>query len=735
MVYDNPARAVSTTSSPASGTASLPGRELLVRLGRAVQRATIYPPSHPAVRTATSPVYAEIGALLGAHPQVVIGITTERLLVGTGDAPPAEFEVSWLSKRLAARGIASIAFDRSLEADDTMRLVSWLAHGEELAPGVTPPAFSGVVVVPVDMSHARFREAPMQEDDAAEANIVWRAMARALVGDWPALLEDEPPAPAAVASRALELIDINEGTGVSELAGRLFGLAPEVTALGPNVEETVKRRLGEFVGALSPELRGQLLTVAPSDDPAKLELLTQLIDRFPRAQVMEVISNLQVTPGDTNQKFLAMLVKLVNVAAADPLLTEAVEERFRQAGLPADIAYLEAPEAQRVLEELFAKSIQAGGSPTPASYQNKLDEISRSTTGGPRRYDPGRNVDPASADDVALEVGHIALQLLGDGEIVDRVACLGRVEGSLPRFLTAGRFDTLVRVHEACERLTAEADVDRRVVELAGKITQFFPAPDTVTATVEAIGKGVVSPGATLYGLARAAGTPLVAGLVDAVGERREGDARGRFAQALLSLDPDVVRAVVTTTYRREPGKARSLLAAVSGLGVAALGDVAILFIGDDDNAVRFDAFRILFENGLSPARSETVLRKALEDRSPRIVDLALAELAARAPSTGPALLGGFLSLRSSADWERHQRRAVALLLQAGTPAACAVLVDALGRRHRRLGGAARRVSFDIVEGLEDRGDAAEGRAVHAYRRSPAGLLGRLLGQGRRAAR
>jgi len=333
---------------------------------------------------------------------------------------------------------------------------------------------------------------------------------------------------------------------------------------------------------------------------------------------------------------------------------------------------------------------------------------------------------------VALEVAQIAIQLLGEGEPGDRVASLARVERDLPRLLAADRYEALVQAHEACARIDgAEGVADPRVGPLARSIRDFYSAPTTLAATVEAIGRGAIGPDATLYGLARAAGTPLVTALVDAVAERRDGSTRARLGQALLSLDAEMVRSVVTATYRREPAKARALLAAINGLGVSALGDIAVLFIGDQDSAVRHDAFRMLFASGLSPARCETMLRKALEDDAARIVDLALSEVASRPPSAPHRLLGDFLASRSAAQWERQQHRAVSLLLQAATREARAALSEALDRGHRRIGGAARRVCFGIVEGLEGVEDPGAKAACAAYRRSLAGLLGRFLGQGR----
>lgn len=736
MIQDDPARTIAAPKTVAGPPASRPGQELLIHLSRAVQRASIYPPGHPAVRGASLLLHNAVATLLEEVSQVAVGVTRERVFVGIGRDSPNEFEPSWLSRRLAARGIASVAFDRGLVSDEAMRLVSWLALSDELVPGVAPPAFTGALVVPIDFSHARFRDAPMQRDDEAEADVVWRAMAQTLVGDWEGLGGDTPPAPADLARRALELIDRYEGTGAGELAGRLFGLAPDVAALSPEVQDTVKRRLGEFVAALSPELRLQLLTVVPADDPSKLDLICQLLDRLPSAQVIEVIQNVQFSRGDTNHKFLTLMVKLVNVAAASPVLAEAVEERFSREGLPVDIAYLEAPDVQRVLEELLAKPSQPLEPWTPEAYEAQLNALARPSTVVSRRRASDRYVDPLSADLVALEVGHIALQLLDDAHAAERVACVARVERDLPRFLDAGRFDTLVRAHESTTRMLADGRAeDPRTIAHARAVEKFFPLSDTVGVVVGAIANGTLASGATLSTIAAASGPPLVEALVDATADTGDPGPRGRLAEALLSLDPDVVRSVVKAVYRREREKACALLAALSGLPGQAFADVALLYVTDREGSVRLDAYRLLFNGGLSPARFDSVARRALADADAGVVDLALHELAAQPPAGRTGILGEFLASRSASRWERQHLRAAALLGEAGTPEAKTALADVLDRSRWRLGAAARRVAFAIAERLDADEDEAVVAAVRGYRRSAAGVLGRLLGQGRGGSR
>jgi hypothetical protein len=722
-------------ATPASPPLALEGRELLIRLSRAVQRATIYPANHPAVRGTTGPFFEAAAAHLKLHPQVIVGVTRERVLVGTGDAPPVEYESSWLSRRLSARGIASIAFNPNLTADEAVRLVTWLAGGDELGPDSPAPHFDGAVVSAVDFAHVRFHEAPLEAAESVEAAMVWQSISQTLVGEWHNLVGELPPAPVDVARCALEAIDGHEGTGVRGLASRLFGLGAEIAALPPVVQDAVKQRLGEFVAALTPELRGQLLTVVSSDDPGKIEVLSQLVDRLPRAQVIEVIHNLEITRGGSNHKFLDLMVKLVSVAASDPALAEAVDERCRQQGLPPDLAYLDAPEVKRVLEEMFAVPREVLGPVSPDEYQSRLESLTYTAAGLPRQYDPGRQVDPQATDTVSMQVALIALQVMDGGSTGDKVASLSRLERELPHFLAAGRFDTLAKVYEASQQVfESGAAVDDAVSAQAGAIEEFFRRPETTAAVVEAFTNDDVPGNAPLHVLARAGGPKMAEAALLAIMGSREPAGRRRLTAALHTLDPDVVRSVLAAIYHREPGKARALLAAVSSDDAPVPAEVALIFVGDNDPGVRLDSYRLLLAGSLTPARFESLVRRALDDVSPRIIDLALGQLEKRSPMPGARALGEFLSDASAARWERQQRRAVELLARSGDAAACAALATSLDTRHRRFDAPSRRVSLAMATALGGCEDAVAQAASRAYRRSPAGMLGRLLGDARRGA-
>jgi hypothetical protein len=179
--------------------------DLLTRFARAIQRATIYPTGHPATRVATAPLVDTLTVLLRGFPQVIVGVTTDHMFVGTGTEDAVAHEMPWLSARLSALDIATIRFDSALSVADVEGLIGWIASAED-APATEPPRFAGCQVTKIDYAATRFSERAVDTSRLRPEEVAWRSISRALLADWSPAEDGEEPDTAAVPSSQLPII-------------------------------------------------------------------------------------------------------------------------------------------------------------------------------------------------------------------------------------------------------------------------------------------------------------------------------------------------------------------------------------------------------------------------------------------------------------------------------------------------------------------------------------------------
>ena len=704
-----------------------------VRLSKALQRAVIYPPGHPSVLHAAGPFLEGLRALLRSSPTVIVGVTRDALFVGSDPSHARPFASPWLSARLSGQNIASISLDGSLSEGEAQRLLAWLAAGEALGPDTDAPRFEGCEIARVDFSAARFREERHTAASLPPEELAWQTIARGLAGHTHHAPADLPSSPSELADWVRAGIEHLEGTGIHDVGDRIVTAGAHLANLPEPVRATVKAKLSEFVSALSPELRGQVLTAAPTDAPEKLDLLSHVVDHLPSAQVVDVVKNLEFARGGSTHQFMSLMLKLTSLSASDANVADALEARYAQEGGQGRLLGVDGAQTRRVLEQLLRPRPDDVVGVNPDDYQRRLEDLSvTAPTARPHHFDPSRHVDPREPDAVAAHIGRIALYLLRtDAEPDDTSVFCECLRDQLPSYLAKRDFQLLGDIVVQFMSLSASGDPRAAADALNG--LAFFSEPATVTAVLDAVLTDTSDNSAPLMILARAGGTAFVDALLGALEAHDDRQSWKRAAALLPTLDFDVIRASFGRAYKADPRRARgllSLLHAASGLPVVV--DVALLFLGDTDPAVRLDAYQLLFASRLSAARFDTLLRRALEDSESPIVRLALDEAERRAPPPKPETLARFLDT-ASPDRVEFQRRAVAILAAQRTKEARDTMIETLARRAKSFDAPARQVSRSLALALEDLGGADAQRAVRAWRWSPAGMLAWAIGSGSRS--
>ena len=680
---------------------------------------------------AARPVVEALAHLLETVPTLLLVFTSEGVFVGTHPEDVQPHEATWLSSRLTARGVASLAFAGGLSEEDAQRLIAWLATDEELRPRVEAPSFGACVITGIDYSRAQFREAPATREHGLPAALAWRGVARSLTDDWSSPDSEVPSTPDELAHRVLGMLERQEGAGVGELNQRLVGVTSQLAGLSDDVRAAVKGRLAEFLGALTPELRERLLTATPRDDAPKLDLLTQLVDRLPRSCVVDMVSHLKFERGGSTHQFMALILKLTGIASGDSAVAEALASRCRREGLPLDPASLNAPQAQQALEQVLTPRAGDVDDINPREYQAQLEALS---TKDLRRGRPAsasdRHSDPRDARCVSGQAARIALYLLqsSEGEDGDTEVCLARVQQEFPHQLAERRLDLLGEAAGVFQLVAQTGVRDSAVVHRAQAGLEFF-ASAAVVDEVVAFAESAADPASgPLMVLARAGGVAGAEAVLTRLSRRPAREVASRLGALLGGLNPPVCRSALRGLYHRAPSVARPIVSALLAVGggptLAGLGQE---LLDDADAAVRADACRLAFSSP-GAVQVEAVLARALQDDDARVAEVGIDAVEHHETLLGASALWAFLAARRPASVALLQHRLVRVLARHPAPRARLILIDALGHRQSRFDRAGRLLSRSIAVALERTGGMDGAAAVNAWRRSPAGLVSRLLG-------
>ena len=735
---DEPSLAPPATEPP--GTAALrdaaparrPNREvslMLRRLSRAVQRASIYPEDHPAVRQAVDSLVEAAAPLLRESTLSTI-VARERLLAAHGLSEAYAYSVPWLSARLYDRGVASLTLDSALDANAARRLAQLLATPGRISDAEAATPVPGTRITCFDCSRARFREQPTGGSAVAtEAEFVWGAIANALAADWCVSTPSDgsAPEPVDLADRIRASMASREGTGVTDLSRRVIAQGGRLAQLPEPVRAIVRQKLAAFVARLAPELRGQLLTAVPSDDPEKLALLVELVDALPSYDMLEVMQNVDLTTGSAPRQFLTLLRKLVTLAASEPKAAAAAEAAVDRLGLPSHLLPPGDSELRTLMGQLLSHNLDVPGW-VPESYRQRIEELAQRLQTSDE-YDLDDLPDLADAEAISAHVNDIALHLLrADPGGAGSAAYLRRLRDQAPRELDAGHLTTLGEIAGIIERLrAARRDLPAETSRLAQDYLTFCGQRHTVEATLAFIEQSGDTPDDAMVTLLRVGGPPAASAAVSRLIRSGNDAARDRLAAALVRLPDEIFKAAVRPRLAAEPLLARTVLGALYRVdherGLELAEDLSTHACAD----VRLRGLELLFREKLTSARFDRLLRQALEDADPRVVAFGVDRACARRPTAGIPAMTAFLGAIRGPRFTSFQCQVVRLLADLQSIEARDALAAAIAGRRRAFDAPSRRVSVAIAAALDRVGDDAASNAVRAWRRSPAGLWSWLL--------
>jgi hypothetical protein len=691
-------------------------RSVLARLSRAVQRASIYPAGHPAVSHGLGPLVDTLASLLADGP-VSFAIGRTRILVASGTNPPTEHESPWLATRLFDKGISAIVVEEVLDAQEISRLVAWLARTAD-TPSSDQPGFTGVRLSRFDGSRVRFHETDtFSAEPTPAAVLAWHTLTASLA-ELADVSDADRQDPGVLADRLREAILAGEGTGISELSGRLVNLHDQLLEFDTDSRHVSGRKLAALIERLLPELRGSLLVVQTDDDAKKVELVAELLDHLSSPVIHHIVENLGVEHAPVPPAFDRFLRKLARLSLSDPSLAESLDHRFAKAGLPISLLAGADPDSRRTFSDVAADL-----EPTrfvPETYGARLEELidspltSATTPVGTDPTDPG---------EVDRHIGRIARLEAGRDVINhDAPVYLRCLREMAPRDLTRRALDSLADTAELMNRLVSRDDVTGETRALVESTLEFYRTPATVEALLGAIAEAPAALAGSAGVLLGAGGRESARVAVEWLKAASDTTARERVAGALATIDAAVFRETVAPELQSNRRVAESMAGALPAIEPSRAIDLAMHLASNAASEVRRKAFAWLLATPLTSGKLGLVMQKAFDDIDPRVVQVGL-EAARHRPSPGvtEALLK-LVNRRGRVKMQSLQARAVKILVVSG-PEAVKGLAHALGERRVMCSARARRLSLCMAEALGASPESGARAAALAWRTSLASLI------------
>jgi hypothetical protein len=149
---------------------------LITRLTVAFNRRRSYPVTHPLVQQAETQAFDMIVAALAIRPTVAIGVGRDELLLDGEALQNAGASARELAERLRQRGVGGVTFDRHTTIESLRTALSWLApEAGEKPVKASELEIPGVAISPI--AYGRLALGDNDQDGATDVSSIWRALA------------------------------------------------------------------------------------------------------------------------------------------------------------------------------------------------------------------------------------------------------------------------------------------------------------------------------------------------------------------------------------------------------------------------------------------------------------------------------------------------------------------------------------------------------------------------------
>lgn len=654
--------------SPAGLRDSLIGA--LQALFRAFQKSAIYPSGHPSIPEAVQKALCGFSRVLRDQEHVVLGFARDQILFQDEILAETTGALRSLAQLMHNFDLAGLELRRGLDTNEVERLIRFLGEarrerlkGDRLMEALQRESLLYIRAVPIDYQALRFSEGAQRDrGHLSSPSDAWVDLTRALTDPTFSVTEK---AMHHLADDLGQQILAQEGAGVGTLRKQLLVSVRKFSGLRGEQRSMARRRLAAFVNGLSGDLQRDLLRVDASKPRAALTVLNEVAEELPMQGLLGALQDIGTSGGRVPDEMLVLLNKLSRISEGKPQETNLLQQTLESWGLSLQAPTL-STDSRALLSEVLHRRHDAEYN--PESYRSLLDGLSRENLPGVAQASALRYRDPCDPIDVRMHAAEIAVQLLArpDGD-EHRTNLLAYVQNATDFLLQNDAFGT---VHEATLAarahclLKTDSETTRRAARC---FLDEFSRPQRITRVLDNACHGDRVPEDALSLLALG-GVTAVNTVLDRLADHpHPGIAEGlrRFAR---ERGAEVLSRIIE---RRSPGGRVALdpvFTMLRELPTEQAVPLLELLADHEEYMVRCDALLLLIEIDERPGCPEVHLRRAICDRDPRLVSLAIQHLTERATVAALELLGEYVeaSLPDVEPLPTISRRAAQHLIQRG---------------------------------------------------------------------
>jgi hypothetical protein len=672
--------------------------------------------------------HRRLSACLAARPHVIVGVAPDHLLLDREPLGEDAAALASLAGLLHGLDVAAIELRAGLTLDELQRFASLASEsrrrGQEdtgLRERLESEGLRNLCVASIDYRGLNFTErlGPRDEDD--ETVDVWDHLVATITdpGSFRTGLSPED-----VALQVERQIDMDEGVGVGGLRRRVHAMTRRLEALSERDREGLRARLARFVGGLSGSLRSDLLRVEASTPDDSLALVAELAENLPDPVLLEVLRTVDARGDRVPPHLFTLLNKLIRVSSEQATVAQGLQDVLGRWGVSAEVALGADPAGLHVaLEEVFQSRQEVRCN--PEAYQGLLEHLSSRELETVTRAVFSRYRDPRDPVAVQVQVAEIALRLLEEErEETGQAGLLGYLGAATDTLLEAGQYAPVRDAAVAARNLCSRRDAGEESRLAAEGLLRDLTSERRIDRILEGIARGESLPRAAAALLALGGATSL-ARILDMLAGGPSLEVTEALRQLGTRMGSDPLAEVLRSRIDKGWPGIEPAIPLIRGMEPRSAVSLFELLTRHPDARVRQEGFAGLFEFDRRPGYPEGHLRRALEDRSSRVVAAAIQLLFSLGRGEAIDLLGTYLEggLRgpeSGPALARHVARGLCALGRPGRVRLC----RALGGLRNSVRPRSVRVGQLIRTVLQPHaGNPEVDRALRRWRFSPAGVL------------
>jgi HEAT repeat protein len=533
---------------------------------------------------------------------------------------------------------------------------------------------------PIDYKAFTFAEGPSVDPAERDAQELWESLGNMLTDAG----ETTPEAgPEQLAGEISQEIERHEGTGLGMLRKSVQDASSQIESARPDWRALARERFGQFVAALNPRLRYDLLRVDPRAPGASMELLEQLADVVPDADLIEVLQKIDRSGARVPSQLMTLMNKMVRISRTRPTLASGLQSTLAKWGISEAAFSVPSSSIGVALEEVFQRRDRLECNPEP--YQDLLDDLSRNQLRVEDLSYEKRYRDPRDAEDVRVHAAEVATRVLNfPGGQQYRPALFGYVGAETDALIERGKFGVL---QDAAVAATTYSQLDSEsndTYRAARGFLHELQNPECIASLLAQVrDRGELTDAAT--SLIRLGGGVALGGVLDSACEELNPELTESLLRLAASFTPEELRQALVQRTERPWTSLRHLFPTIRELPDAMALQVLEKLLVHEEERVRLEALLAVCDLERRHGAAERHLRRALEDPSLQVVAAAIQRLGERETEGASEILAGYL-------------------------------MDTQGRRIE--------IAFTVARALEPHRDDPEvQRALRQWRLCPAGLL------------